>query len=80
VLARASRAPTQVCAWCHRVRDERGQWTPLDADAAGHASAGLTHGVCPDCYEKQKALVPRGPSPFAAGEADQRDDRDKQGD
>ncbi len=38
-----------VCAWCHRIRDEGGDWHTLEAFLATHTRASTTHGICPDC-------------------------------
>ncbi len=63
--------PARVCAWCHRVRDERGEWREAAELPAQRrrARTGSTHGVCPECYARQKALVPHQPSPFADPDA-----------
>jgi len=39
-----------VCAWCRRVRDDRGYWDQLEAYVAAHSDAEFSHGMCPDCY------------------------------
>ena len=38
-----------ICAWCKRVRDEKGQWQPVEAYIHDHSEADFTHGMCPDC-------------------------------
>lgn len=38
-----------VCAWCKRIRDDKGYWSQVDAYLAQHTGIGITHGICPDC-------------------------------
>jgi K+-sensing histidine kinase KdpD len=38
-----------ICAWCKRVRDEKGQWQQLEAYIHDHSEADFTHGMCPEC-------------------------------
>jgi hypothetical protein len=37
-----------VCAWCHLIRDERGEWVKLERYLGTHQTD-LTHGICPSC-------------------------------
>ena len=37
------------CAWCRRIRDEQGQWQPLETYLAKHMNVMFTHGICPTC-------------------------------
>jgi hypothetical protein len=41
-----------VCAWCKKIRDDRGYWNEVEAYVAAHSEADFTHGVCPDCTVK----------------------------
>ena len=38
-----------VCAWCHKVRDDRGYWGQLETYIEARTHASFTHGICPDC-------------------------------
>ena len=38
-----------ICAWCKRVRDDRGSWAQIEAYVASHSDAVFSHGVCPEC-------------------------------
>ncbi|MFZ5586700.1 MAG: PAS domain-containing protein [Thermodesulfobacteriota bacterium] len=40
-----------ICAACKRIRDEHGQWWPLDAYIEHKSDASLTHTICPDCSQ-----------------------------
>ena len=44
-----------LCAWCKKVRDDRGYWEQMENYVAAHSSASFTHGVCPDCQKKMLA-------------------------
>lgn len=41
-----------VCAWCRKVRDDRGYLRSLEAYIKEHTGAKITHGICPECMEK----------------------------
>jgi hypothetical protein len=41
-----------ICAWCKKIRDDKGYWTRLEEYIAGHSDADFTHGICPDCAAK----------------------------
>jgi hypothetical protein len=41
-----------ICAWCKRIRDENGNWEPVETYITVHSEADFTHGICPDCAKK----------------------------
>ena len=41
-----------VCAWCRKIRDDRGYWSELEAYLREHADVDFTHGICPDCARR----------------------------
>ncbi len=41
-----------ICSYCRRLKDAAGAWVPLERYVATSSSAQLTHGICPDCYER----------------------------
>jgi phosphoserine phosphatase RsbU/P len=41
-----------ICSYCRRLREEGGQWTPLEQYVEARSHAQFTHGVCPDCYDR----------------------------
>lgn len=41
-----------ICAWCKKIRDEKGTWRKLETYITEHSSADFSHGMCPECYEK----------------------------
>ncbi len=43
-----------ICAWCKKIRDDKGQWRPIEVYISEHSSADFSHGVCPECAEKVK--------------------------
>lgn len=40
-----------MCCYCHRVRDEREQWSTLEQYVMQRDTVRFTHGFCPDCYD-----------------------------
>jgi PAS domain S-box-containing protein len=38
-----------ICAWCKKIRDDRGYWSQIEVYIEQHSDAAFTHGVCPDC-------------------------------
>ena len=47
-----------ICAWCKRIRDDQGYWGEVEAYLREHTGADFTHGICPDCLEKQRPKNP----------------------
>ena len=43
-----------ICAWCKRIRDDKGYWNQVEAYIHQHTGADFTHGICPECLEKQR--------------------------
>ncbi len=41
-----------ICAWCKKVRDDKGYWKQVEHYVAEHTEAEFTHGICPDCLKK----------------------------
>jgi PAS domain S-box-containing protein len=41
-----------MCAWCKKIRDDKGYWNQVEAYIAKHSDAAFTHGICPECLEK----------------------------
>jgi hypothetical protein len=42
-----------ICSYCKKVREQSGEWIPVEKyleDVSGHLP---THGVCPQCYERE---------------------------
>jgi len=43
-----------ICSWCRRVGHE-GTWLTLEEYFGSHLATETSHGICPDCAEKQLA-------------------------
>jgi hypothetical protein len=43
-----------ICAWCKKIRDDKGYWSRLETYISEHSEADFTHGICPDCATKLK--------------------------
>jgi len=41
-----------ICSWCRKLRDDQGYWKRLEEYLSENTGAELTHGMCPECYEK----------------------------
>ena len=42
-----------ICAWCKRIRDDRGYWKQVETYIQEHTEANFTHGICPECLQRQ---------------------------
>jgi len=42
-----------ICMNCHKIRTEQGAWNKLETYISKHSDAEFTHGICPDCFNKQ---------------------------
>ncbi len=41
-----------ICASCKRIRDDRGNWQPIESYIRARTEAEFSHGVCPECMKK----------------------------
>jgi PAS domain S-box-containing protein len=41
-----------ICAWCNKIRDDKGYWKTVEKYLEDHSEAKFTHGICPECEEK----------------------------
>lgn len=41
-----------ICSYCKGIRNDAGFWTTLEEYLHEHATADLTHGICPSCLSK----------------------------
>jgi GAF domain-containing protein len=44
-----------ICAWCKRIRDDKGYWDQVEAYIHKSTGADFTHSICPQCMEKMHA-------------------------
>ena len=50
---RTLRGLIPICAWCKKIRNDRGYSEQLEAYIKNHSEADFTHGMCPDCARAQ---------------------------
>jgi len=54
---RALRGIVPICAYCKKIRDDAGYWSQVEKYVSDHTEAKFSHGICPECFEKEmKAL------------------------
>ena len=41
-----------ICAWCKKIRNDKGYWSEVEQYIGQHSKAQFTHGMCPECLEK----------------------------
>ncbi len=41
-----------ICAWCKKLRDDKGYWQSVEQYISERTEAEFTHGMCPECQEK----------------------------
>jgi GAF domain-containing protein len=58
-----------ICAWCKRIRDDKGYWDQIEAYFHKHTGTDFTHGICPQCLEKAHADWEQKQSATKAGYA-----------
>jgi CHASE3 domain sensor protein len=40
-----------ICSYCHKIRDDEGAWSRLEAYLEDHSEAAFSHGICDQCME-----------------------------
>jgi len=48
-----------ICAWCKRIRDDRGYWDQVEGYIHRTTGIDFTHGICPECSRKMDLQKPR---------------------
>lgn len=51
-----------ICAWCKRIRDDRGYWDQLEVYLSKHSEAVFSHGLCPDCSRAEREKLKTRPA------------------
>lgn len=41
-----------ICAWCKKIRDDKGYWKTVEKYLEERSDARFTHGICPECEKK----------------------------
>jgi len=41
-----------ICAWCKKIRDEKGYWTQVEEYVMHHTEATFSHSICKECAEQ----------------------------
>ncbi len=44
-----------ICAWCKKLRDDKGYWKSVEEYISAHTGAEFTHGMCPECLNRVMA-------------------------
>jgi hypothetical protein len=47
-----------ICIHCHRIRDDQEAWRKLESYIQEHSDATFSHGLCPECLEKNYPIPP----------------------
>ena len=42
-----------ICSYCKKVRDDQNYWQQVEAYVESRAAVQFSHGICPDCYERE---------------------------
>jgi PAS domain S-box-containing protein len=41
-----------ICASCKQIRDDKGNWNPIETYVRDRSNAQFSHGICPECTKK----------------------------
>jgi ligand-binding sensor domain-containing protein len=41
-----------MCAWCKKIRDDKGYWSQVETFIRQHSEADFSHGICPECVAR----------------------------
>lgn len=44
-----------ICSYCRKVRDDHDYWHQVETYIARHSEVQFSHGICPDCWQRQVA-------------------------
>ena len=46
-----------ICSYCKKIKEESGKWVPVEEYLCDISGALPTHGICPQCYEREMGKV-----------------------
>ncbi|HSW31754.1 MAG TPA: hypothetical protein VLH75_19885 [Longimicrobiales bacterium] len=49
-----------ICAWCRKIKDQKGAWTQMEVYIRDHSQAGFSRGIFPDCMKEHIGRAPAG--------------------
>jgi phosphoserine phosphatase RsbU/P len=52
---RQLKALIPICMYCKKIRDDSDYWEQMESFIHEHTGSDFSHGICPDCYEKNMA-------------------------
>ena len=52
-----------ICAYCKKIRDDKGGWWKLETYLMRHSDARFSHGICPTCHAEQMKEAGLSPKP-----------------
>ena len=50
---RTLRGLVPICGHCKRIRNDQNYWQQLESFISEHTDAQFSHGICPECYERE---------------------------
>ena len=48
-----------ICMYCKRIRDDTNYWDQVEHYIHEHTGSNFSHGICPECFDKQIAVLNR---------------------
>jgi DNA-binding response OmpR family regulator len=42
-----------ICIYCKKIREDDAYWTQVETYIHNHTGSNFTHGICPQCYERE---------------------------
>lgn len=52
-----------ICAYCKKIRDDVNYWQQVDSYLVNHSGIRFTHGICPDCLDREMRALADAPPP-----------------
>ncbi len=46
-----------ICSYCKKIRDDEKSWHRMETYISSHSEAKFSHGICPECFDKQLDII-----------------------
>jgi CheY-like chemotaxis protein len=63
---RALKELLPICMYCKKIRDDQDYWQQVETYIHSHTGSNFSHGICPDCFNKEMKTFPGRPTFRAA--------------